>query len=114
MGHWYTGPRENWGFPVTVRVVCDRCGKFLAEMYGEADDGPFAYWDRSGASGNLVDWLPVVWRCVNGHGGPYRPAKLTTAYLKVASRGSPRERVIRLPRDVSGLAGTPRFGGTTN
>lgn len=89
--------------PVAVRVVCHLCGKFLAEMYGTVD-GPHSFIDRHGDAGMLVGYgRSVIWRCANGHGFPYRTEKLTAAYAKATSL-PPRERVIRLPHDVSGTA----------
>jgi hypothetical protein len=93
---------------VMVRVVCDRCGGLLAELYGTTEVVS-AYWSRK-ASGHLGAYGRVVrWRCSRGHDHPARAEKLTTAYRSVATL-SERQRVIRLPRDIAGVPGTGPFG----
>ncbi len=101
--------RRSWA--VAVRVVCDRCGGLLAELYGPTGQAPVAYWSRNTVSGLLVGYGRAVrWRCRRGHDHPMRAEKLTTAYRVVAVRPDPRDRVIRLPRDVAGVAGTSPSG----
>lgn len=95
-------------YEVAVRVLCDRCGRLVAELYGNTMS-PAAYWSPA-ASGLLGGYGRIVrWRCSNGHDHPARAEKLTTAYRAVAEL-APRQRVIRLPRDITGVASTGPFG----
>lgn len=88
---------------MTVRVLCDRCGRQVGELYGTADS-PGSFWTPTLWGGLAHVGLAIRWQCSAGHEIQARGEKLTTAYRAVVPL-PPKQRVVRLPRDLKPVAG---------